>query len=147
MSACISTQWKTLGGTVSSFKLQKHESSFERALFTALIWCAVVQSSVCTACFPKMLGNQQRFHWHATKWHRQYSFCCYGYSSHLHDCFLEKSWLHTFSQIAQLCEQCRKNLLFVHFFFSSSSSLTTWAKATFSKQHEFQIKEAEDDKI
>lgn len=34
----------------------------------ALIGCGVAQSSICTACFPKMLKNQLRFHWHATKW-------------------------------------------------------------------------------
>lgn len=73
-----------LGGSVSHFELQKHESSFKPALFTALIGCGGAQSSECTACFPKMLKNQQRFHWHATKWHRQYSSCCYDYSSHLH---------------------------------------------------------------
>lgn len=84
MQACISPQSKTLAGSASHFKLQKHESSFKHALFTALIGCGVVQSSVRAVCFPKMLKNQQRFHWHATKWHRQYSSCCYGYGTRLH---------------------------------------------------------------
>lgn len=84
IQACTTPQCKTLGGSVSRFKLQKHESSFKHALFTAFIGCGVAQSSVCTACFPKMLKNQQRFHWHATTWHRHNPSCCYGYSFHLH---------------------------------------------------------------
>lgn len=66
--ACISSQLKTLGEPVTRFKLQKHESSFKHVLFTALYGCGIVQSSECAACFPKMLQNQQRFHWHATEW-------------------------------------------------------------------------------
>lgn len=42
-----------LGGSVSHFELQKHESSFKPALFTALIGCGGAQSSECTACFSK----------------------------------------------------------------------------------------------
>lgn len=45
---------------------------------------AVLSRANVLHVFPKMLKNQQRFHWHATKWHRQYSSCCYDYSSHLH---------------------------------------------------------------
>lgn len=84
VQARIRARWTTLGGSVSRSKLQKHESSFKPALFTALIGCGVAQSSVRAACFQKMLENQQRFHWHATERHGQYSPGCYGYGSHPH---------------------------------------------------------------
>lgn len=66
----------------------------------ALIGCGVAQSSICTACFPKMLKNQLRFHWHATEWHKQYSSCCYGYNTRLslfsfRDRFQQQSHLNT----------------------------------------------------
>lgn len=55
MWARIRPWCETFGGSVSRFKLQKHESSSKHALFTALIGCGIAQSSVCAACFPKML--------------------------------------------------------------------------------------------
>lgn len=154
MSRLSPSRWHTsascrhvLGGTVCRVKLQKHESSFKHALFTALIGCGVARSSVCTACFPKMLKNQQRFHWHATKWHRQYSSCCYSSSSHLHGLMSVSYTHHDFT------------LLKLHNYVKStdrmsspcSSSFFFWPLEpgepgrTFSRQ-QFQIKGGEDDK-
>lgn len=139
MSACISPQCKTWGGSVSRFKFQKHESSFKHASFKGLIGCGIAQSSACTACFPKMQKNQQRFHWHPTKWHRQYSSCCYGYSSH--PCVL----------ITVSYRNCSLTCLKLPNYVTRTYSVfATWAKATqkdiFETIHEFQIKGAEDHK-
>lgn len=128
IQASITPQCKTLGWSVSHFKLQKHESSFKHALFTAFIGCGVAQSSVCTACFLKMLKNQQRFHWHTTNWHRQYSSCCYGYSSHLHILLPVSYKNHSLTLLKfsnyMISTDRIFTLSFFLFFF-----MTTWAKA------------------
>lgn len=43
---CTNSQRETLGGSVSRFKLQKHDSSFKHELLMSLIGCGVVQSCI-----------------------------------------------------------------------------------------------------
>lgn len=95
LQACISPQ--TLGGSVTHFKLQKHESSFKHVLFNAQY--GVAQSSECAARFPKMLKDQQRFHWHPTK--SKTIFISLLQLSPGCTCgrFLHKSWFHPFETV------------------------------------------------
>lgn len=73
---------------------------------------ALLSQACVLRVFQRCWKNQQRFHWHATKWHRQYSSCCYGYSSQPHVLMTvsySKNCFNTF-KIDQLWGQHRQNI-------------------------------------